>query len=1232
MKLKFINIFFCLLLAFALCTLAQEKELKFDHITSENGLPQNTIHGIVKDKYGFMWFGTWSGLCRYDGYKFKIYYNDKNNPRSINNNRIHNIIKDSAGDLWLVTFDDSILLKYNYETDDFDRIPKKNVSAAFNKKITRFVHYQSVVVAHGNFRWRIDSATNSLIQIDVKKGTSKFLNSNPSARWSLNDSYVADIYLDDQNIFWVGTYGNGLNKANLSAKQFDYYHHDVRDKNSVKDDNISTFCKDNEGNFWMGTRNKGISVIRQGKPTINLQHKINDNSTIRHDQIRKIFCDSRGFVWIGHKAGLDGYYSNNLNKIYHFETDDLDGNAVYGITEDKKGNIWLATWRGIYKYLVNEKRFIHYPSSKKLNLLRSRTIIVDHNEQIWCGTDGSGLNVFKETTDGKLLLLNHYQNKPAEIKSISDNRIYSIFESADRKIWVATGSGLDLYNPAGKGFQHIDLALGGPISSIVSAILEDDKGNIWVSHKKGISAINKGNLNVTNYSLKDGLQSNEFVEDAAYHDKSNGVLYFGGTSGYNSFVPSIIRPDTTLPKIVLTELQILNKPVNINQEVNGRIILQKPLYLTDSISLSYMDKSVAIEFSGLHFASPEENKYAYMLDGFDKEWIYTDASRRIATYSNLQPGDYIFKVKASNSDGVWNPVERKLHIHISPPFWASIWAYIFYVVIILLTIYLYHYYSTKFTRLRTKLSYEMILHEKENELHKSKLDFFTNISHEIKTPLSLILAPIQALEKLNENSPEAASQLNTMKNNGNRLFRLIDQLLDFRRLETGNEQISLEQTDLAALLAKIVRPFDEVSRMRKVNLVFIAHVTPFNFIIDADKLEKIICNLLSNALKFTPDGGEIMVTLSEGDKSAALITVSDNGIGIAKEDLDRIFMPFQQVENKIAKGTGLGLTYSKALVEQLGGNITVTSERNTGGGSRTIFSIVLPGHGIISDSHLTDRAPEPFLSTDQIIEKAVAVIEKSKQAPKILLVEDNAEMRQYLSDYLSKDYEVFEAANGKEALVVAKQSLVELVISDVMMPEMDGFELCSILKQEEDTSHIPIILLTAKSPVESQVEGLGVGADDYLTKPFNLTILSLKIKNILLAQEKMRSRYKATLVIEASSFVPETADEKLLKKLLEYIEANLSDPDLSVDEISERIFVSKTQLYRKSKALTGLTTVDLIKQLRLKRAQTLLSDKKFNINEVTFMVGFTDANYFRKCFKAEFGVSPSVFAKSEVQE
>ncbi|MFD2162388.1 two-component regulator propeller domain-containing protein [Paradesertivirga mongoliensis] len=1217
-------------------SVAQVPNLKFEHLGSENGLPQNTIHGIVKDKYGFMWFGTWGGLCRYDGYSFKVYKFDPANNRSLNNSRVHNIVKDANNVIWVLTFKDNELCRYNYESDDFDRIPVDRISPSFLNRLTRWRHYESVSYSYKHYKWLLDKHTNSLLQLDVKSGKKKYYDSNPADIWSLSGSYAVDIYKDNHDVFWVGTYSDGINKANLNAKPFDYYYHDRQNPNSIIDNNVRAICEDNRGNLWIGTYDKGITVIgKEGYRHIVFKDKDKNNFT--HNQIKTIFCDSKGIIWLGTKKGLINY--NPATKAFReFDTLNQSYASVFAITEDHNNNIWMACyWQGVYKYVRSTDKIIHLDSEKTIAHKHARSVIEDRNKQIWVGTEGGGLSVLKQIKD-TVEVLKRFFRAGNEYNTISDNRINFLFEDKLGLIWIGTGNGLNCYNPTLNKFITIPEKTG-LTNVIISGITDDDHGFLWISHKNGITKLNKKTLESRTYTMQDGLQSNEFSDGAVFKGRFSKKLYFGSNNGFNAFNPDSIRVEKTLPNTVLTELEILNNKVGVNEEVNGRVVLHKPLYLTTEIELTYDDKSIAIQFAGLHYANPKANKYAYQLEGFDEDWVYTDANRRIANYSNLKPGQYIFKVISSNPDGVWNLKPATLKLVVKPPLWASNWAYMFYGLIILMIIYLYHYYSTKFTRLQSKLAYESLVREKEQELYQSKLQFFTNISHEIKTPLTLILAPLEKLSDMFTENKVFQDQILILKHSGDRLLKLVNQLLDFRKLETGNVPLQSQSNDAVSFLHDIMETFRPLAETKSIQLEFSSPVGAFFFSFDEDKLEKVISNLLSNALKFTPNSGCVKISLKRDPLAdLAIIEVINTGRKIPDSELGRIFMPFQQGSGNIAGGSGLGLAYCKSLVELHGGAIEVSCTEEVDGFSEISFRIELPaergpGHAVESEgiqkdisvslpvsAHTSSRSQPPDNKEENIL--------LNGRVPVILVVDDNTDLRRYLKDHFDDFYQVLEAENGAAGLSVALQELPDLIISDVMMSEMDGFEFCRAIKMNLKTAHIPLILLTARTPDEDKIQGIETGADDYITKPFSLSFLTAKVKSLLVSRAKLKEKYRKEILLQPSDALPVSPDEDLLRKLLKCVEDRISDPHLSVEDICKEVGISRTKLYAKIRALTGLSMAEVIKEIRLKRAKQLLKEKKFNINEIAYMVGFSDTDYFRKCFKAEFDITPSEYYKN----
>ncbi|WP_223857763.1 hybrid sensor histidine kinase/response regulator transcription factor [Sphingobacterium micropteri] len=1221
---------FVLLTSIGLPARGQFLQLKFDHITSEKALPQSTIHGIAKDKYGFMWFGTWSGLCRYDGYNMRVYRYDAQNPRSLINSRIHNILADNKGDLWISTFDEQTLCRYNYETDDFDRLAIADCPPELKDKINRRNHRLQVSVSYEQTRWHLDNLSTTLVETHLPSGKQKTYSVDAANPWSINDAYVSDLFLDDQHVIWLGTYSNGINRAYLDASPFHYIYHYPDRPNSLAENIVRSISEDKDGNLWVGTRSKGVTLIKKNGEYQHFQHDPQRKHSIHNNYIKKVYCDTEGYTWIGSQNGLDRY-NPHIGRIERISDSTILNTGVYGMAEDVDGDIWLATWNGISKFDRNRQSIETFDLSNMLTQQHVWTIFIDRKGQIWAGTEGGGVFVFNETDDGQLALLGTLHHGNPTATAISDNRIYSIFEDRENRVWIGTGNGLDCYDPQTNRVKQLSQLGDLWPKGTIAGITEDDNGFLWASHKQGISRINKQTLDIRTFSKQDGLQSNEFADGAVYRSIRANRLYFGGNKGINYFCPDSIRTNNTPPKVVLTELRILNQPVEVNQEINNRVVLQRPLYLSSSIALTHEDKSISIEFAALHFVNPAGNQYAYMLEGFDKDWIYGDASKRVASYSNLAPGNYTFKVKAANSDGIWATVPTELSISVAPAFWASQGAYSLYTLIFLLLLYAFYYYITRYTKLKSKLNYEAILHEKERELHESKVQFFTNISHEIKTPLTLILSPIQQLKTWGGQDLRIQEQLKTMENNGQHLLKTVNQLLDIRRFETGNEELHIEQTELISLIQQVVDSFTQQARQKKIHLKLASSKPAIYVALDADKIEKVLYNLLSNALKFTDSGGMIKVRIQQ-QEAHLHIDVIDSGKGISPEDLDRIFKPFLQGKSTVPGGTGLGLSYSKTLIEMHGGKLTVESRTNTKRNKLTIFRMVLPQ---TPNQHVAETYEESEALQDAPVSSTnVSPAEIPEELPSLprqctlLLVEDNDQMRSYLAQFFRSSYHIFEASNGEQGLTLARKHVPDLIISDVMMPKIDGISFTRQVKSDVLLRHIPVILLTARTWVEYELEGLETGADDYMVKPFYLPVLALKVRNQLLTRFHIQEKFKQQVIaIEPTKITPQSPDEVLLQKVLAYIDKHIQDSDLKIEDVCRAIGLSRAQLYRKMKALTGYTMNDLVKEIRLKRAQQLLQDNKFQINEVAYMVGFNDPEYFRKTFKTKIGCSPSAYAK-----
>jgi len=686
---------------------SQDLILRFNHLTVKEGLAQNRVHGIVKDKYGFMWFFTWEGLTKYDGYKCINYIGDSNNPNALINSRIIQMYKDSNEDLWFLTSDTSIY-KYNYEKDDFIKLSIQKVPIAITDSLKSdkaiFYTFQSkngynwVVYQLNNILSRnlpLNKIDHLLTQINYKTGNEYKYRQNQLDPWSLNDEYIFCIYIDNNNIFWVGTYSGGVNKADLLQKQFNLYQHSLIDKNTIIDNSIRAICEDSYGNLWIGTNNKGFTKFnRNKKECTHYQYNPGDTlNSLINNQVRKIYCDRYGFIWIGTKGGLDRFdpKKNLFHHYSHSIEHKIPNNSVFWITEDHSGNLWIGTFDGIAKYDRKNDKFLNFKTDYAPLQNRVRVINEDTKNKLWIATDGGGLIcLHRDTTSGfkeNLNLITQYINNPKNSNSLIDNRIYSMLEDENGFIWIGTGGGLDRFDPQKETFIHFNKKSGFP-SDLILGILNDGNGHLWISHKRGITRLNAKTFEIRNFSQSDGLQDNEFSEDAYFKNEHTGELFFGGINGVNAFFPDSIKVNPYPPKIVFTTLKISNKEVSSNKLFNGRIVLSKPLYLTQNITLTHEDRSFSIEFAALHYSNPTNNQYKYILEGFDKDWINTDASLRIATYSNLEPGSYSFKVIASNNDGIWNTKPATLQIIIKPPWWKTIWFRLIIISIILLIIFI----------------------------------------------------------------------------------------------------------------------------------------------------------------------------------------------------------------------------------------------------------------------------------------------------------------------------------------------------------------------------------------------------------------------------------------------------------------------------------------------------------------------------------------------------------------
>ncbi len=1269
MKLRLVRFCFhlrpalCLLLCCALyaATIQQvhaRRALYFEYLTVEDGLVQNTVHGIAMDKQGFMWFGTWNGLCRYDGYKFRVYRADPSDSTSLVSNRIHLIYKDTSGTLWISAFD-SIVCRYNYETDNFTRFRLSDLPREVRDSTNRRLAVSPRRAEDGMTRWEVRN--NALWQTDLVTGEGFPYASGVFDRQSPNDDYVYSLFKDNRDILWIGTSRGGVNKADLRAKPFRNQYCLVQDGNHRVNIPVKALTVVGD-ELWLGSNSNGISVVHL--PTGTQRNYLRAGTGSRQPvspNVRCMFADSRGHLWIGYRSGLDRYDpATGLFRHYSGPGDfGLNlGPSIYAIEEDQHKNLWIGGYGGVYRYVRENDQFQYYDLTGFIGNTSIMCLLATRNGQLWVGSETGGvLQVFLSNDGTRWDHIEHFASSRDSSVSIPDNRIYALEEDSDGHVWIGTSNGVCRMNLRDGSMQTFTAA-DGLADVYISRILSDQMGGVWISHKKGLTRVNTTTGVVKNYSVREGFQGYEFLDGSGFRDPVSGILYFGGVEGYVAFRPDQILDNPYPPVVVFTDLQILNKTVSPGQEVNGRILLSRPVTLTQRIDLTYQDRGFSIEFAGLHYSCPEKNMYAYMLEGYDEDWIHTDATRRTAVYSHLPPGTYTFKVLSANSDGVWSPEPAVLTVVMHPPWWATPWAYMAYALLILgIALGVYRLIVAR-EQYKHQILMEKLKAEKIAEFDRIKSRFFTNISHEFRTPLSLIIDPLRKLLTGNASGPQAREYLQLMHRNAERLLGLINQLLDFRKVESGQMTLNPEQRDMVAFIRHVISSFDFLAEQKSIHLEFLPPKDRFVMGFDPDKLDKILINLISNAFKFTPSGGSISVQLElpperSGSSSGALIEtapdevvsgasvggdplpgkpgradadtdsirirVCDSGSGISPESIDKIFDPFYQSRESESGqgGTGLGLALTRELVVLHGGSISVESEKPRG----TTFTITLPcTPGEVSSSELPDVLPAPEVS------EAPAGMQESA-LPLVLVVEDNEDMRRYLCADLREEYAVLEATNGQEAYEQALETIPDLVLSDVMMPGWDGLTLCRKLKTDERTSHIPVILLTARHSDEVRMEGYETGADDYLTKPFNAAVLRSRISNLIESRQRLRALFRQGSDFELKKISVNLLDEQFLKKAVRIVEEHLSSSGFGPDDLAAGLKISRAQLFRKIKALTNQTVLDFITTIRLNRAVELLQSGDYSVSEVAWQTGFSEHSNFTRSFVKQFGQTPSGFLK-----
>ncbi|MGQ7854483.1 hybrid sensor histidine kinase/response regulator [Pedobacter sp. WC2501] len=1309
--------------------------------TISDGLPSKNTTATIKDSRGFIWVGTENGLCRFDGFNFKVFSSKTGDRNTLTNNYINALCEDRNGKIWIATMDGLNLFDPLSET--FQRffhndsqpgsLSNNKVWAilcdkagvvwigtddGFNRYLPskkEFLVYRPNAAAAGSM---LGKSVNAIIEDKdsnlwlgnwsgglnkFNKKTSTFINflqyhnpgeKNPNDIWAL--SYASN------GSIWVGTYWAGLfnfdpktskflkveavdqkmhsvfsitnidNESILVGGSNGFYFYNIVSKDwkkvgDIKNYDYSSSYKDKDGIIWMNAKdgffkienkqykfhlnpwqlgNRGIRSVVIDKAIVwlgtdNGLFKLDrnagtfkiftqgvDGAGLTNNNISKLYLDREGTLWVLTENGFFNYDKNQNRFVHHYHHSVLGNlfneDVFRDILEIEKGIYVLATDAGIKIYDSNKNQFTHYYNQQNnplsLNNNHTYNLAMAPDGKIWIGTYGGGINIFNRQ-NGQFESI---KTQASNIKGLSNNVINAIYTDLKKNIWVCTPDGLNKYDAHQRHFL-VYAKRDGFSSNIFKEIAEDNDGTIWLTTENGISSFNPSRKLIRNYDEFDGASVNSVVT------ASGRSVFVAGNKGYLSFIPQQIKTNNKAVSVYLIDFQVFNKTVLPN--AGGA--LRENLNTAKEITLNYDQSVFSLEFVALNYIYPSKNEYAYRLVGFDKKWNFIGNQRK-AIYTNLNPGTYQFQVKASNNDGVWNQQVTTINIKINPPWYLSWWAYFCYAGLLVLGVYLYIYYR----RGQEKLKYELrIMHiesEKEKELNERKLSFFTNISHEFRTPLTLIINPVKDLLEQAEGNADIGS-MNIVYRNAKRLLSLVDQLLLFRKADAQLDALQVSKLNVVALIKEVFLCFSNQAKTNKINYDFHADADFIEIYADQEKLEIAIFNILSNAFKFTPHNGNIGITITENE-TRVLIEIADSGCGIPTQSIEKIFNRFYQepVQSKsLGSGFGIGLFLVKNFIDMHSGTINCQSD----GFSGTSFYVeLLKGKKHFEAGSIVSYQEErsSFLNELKQNDQELSAVKRKELTPvdalseekkTILIIDDNEEIANYLSEMFAKQYHILQAWDGETGLTIIRDLLPDVVISDVVMNGMGGVELCRTVKKDESICHIPVVLLTASTSSEVKLEGIESGADDFISKPFDKELLNARIASILKSKNSLQKYFYSEITLNPSSSKISPAYKDFLKSCIRIVEQHIDNPDFNIQILADEIGMSRPNLFNKIKSISGHSSNSFIRFIRLRKAAEIFISTDNTILQTMYMVGINDIKYFRAQFKKIFEMNPSDYIK-----
>lgn len=1037
----------------------------------------------------------------------------------------------------------------------------------------------------------------------------------------LNDNATYCLYQSKENIMWVGTYFGGVNYTKLGSTQGFYNIYPGYRENNLRGKAVSALFQNKKGLLWIATEDGGVCKMNIKTKEI-MAYYDQEHAGLSSNNIHAISEDKYGRIWLGHfMTGID-IYQPQSNSFYHLPLKEniksgIQDNCVSSIIRDSKDQMWIGARGAVYRFnYATDKLEPFMPQVFKEKFVYH--IFEDSHANIWFCIRYGGVIKYNMKT--------HEINYLDVSGGLPSNKIISGIETKDGHLWFGTADdGLISYNNNSHRIEVYTMDNGLP-SNTVYGILEANDSSLWISTNNGLAQFNPQKLKFRTYGLNYDLAQLQFNYNSYFKD-NQGTLYFGTINGLTYFSPEDIKPNLTSSKVFFNDFKLSNISVNI--EEGG--LLKQHINLSEEITLDYNHKAFTIDFGAINYHSAGDNAFFVKLDGFEKEWS-SIGGKTSMSYTNLPSGNYIFMLKAKNNDGIESQNIKTLRIHIRPPFYLSIGAFFLYVLILFSIIIFYLRNQEEKVKNRSILQNEKLEKQRIKELNQQRLNFYTFISHEFKTPLSVINACTDQLKDFLKENEVTNKQIERIQRNSTRLNFLLNQLMDFRKIETKHAKLELRNGDIVVFMNDLFSAFTPLFDSYMINFKFVKNKEAYNYWFDADKIEKIMANLVSNAIRNTPKNGKVVCQLSIFDQTEEKhprveIMISNTGKAISKEVAENMFVPFFTKPGISGNGTGIGLTYIKSLIEYLHGRITCLQT------DIPTFLIELPLHyHNLPNTELQTEIQRKV--TPQTIDEVTTELKntsnitsekKNGVLPKLLIVEDTLDLAETLKEHYQNKFQVILAKNGEEALKRIDDEEPDIIISDVMMPKMDGIEFCKRIKKDPKTSHIALILLTAKNLQEDRMEGLAAGAEAYITKPFELKELDLRVHNFIemrlgLSEKIIKDKY---LDLGDSRF--QDNDKKFITEVTQYITSHLDDESLNADKLSTELGMSKTLVYLKFKKLLNMTGTDFILKLRLEKAQDLILASSCSISEIAYSVGFSDPKYFSKVFKKNFQSTPSQY-------